>query len=189
MDQDKAIARWEAHLGSELVAKDVDATMSTMTPTPYVNHVPTMTGGMGAAELRRFYKHHFIPVHPPDFEIVPVSRTVGADTIVDELVARFTHSCRMDYFLPGVAPTHRRVELPLVVIAHFEGDLLAHEHIYWDQASVLVQVGLLERGDLPVTGAEAAQKVLEPGRPGNGLMFREWAESEPDRTFRPSAAE
>src|SRR6266404_6258105 len=108
------------------------------------------------------YKHHFIPVHPPDFEVAPVSRTVGADTIVDELVARFTHSCRMDYFLPGVAPTHRRVELPLVVIAHFEGDLLAHEHIYWDQASVLVQVGLLERGNLPITGVEATQKVLEP---------------------------
>jgi carboxymethylenebutenolidase len=181
MDKDRLIARWEAHLGSEMVDRDVDATMNTMTPTPYVNHVPTMTGGVGAAELRRFYKHHFIPVNPPDFEVVPVSRTVGADTLVDELVLRFTHSCRMNYFLPGVAPTNRRVEFPLVVIAHFEGDLLAHEHIYWDQASVLVQVGLLERGNLPITGVEATQKVLEPDRPSNGLMFREWAESEPDR--------
>jgi carboxymethylenebutenolidase len=76
MDKDRMIARWEAHLGSELVDRDVDATMNTMTPTPYVNHVPTMTGGVGAAELRRFYKHHFIPVHPADFEIAPVSRTV-----------------------------------------------------------------------------------------------------------------
>ena len=177
MDKDRMIARWEAHLGSELVDRDVDATMNTMTPTPYVNHVPTMTGGVGAAELRRFYKHRFIPVHPPDFKIAPVSRTVGADTIVDELVARFTHSCRMDYFLTGVAPTHRPVELPVVVIAHFEGDLLAHEHIYGDQASVLVQAGLLERGNLPITGIEATHKVLEPGRPSNGLMFREWAES------------
>ena len=181
MDKDRLIARWEAHLGSEMVDRNVDATMNTMTPTPYVNHVPTMTGGVGAAELRRFYKHHFIPVNPPDFEVVPVSRTVGADTLVDKLVVRFTHSCRMDYFLPGVAATHRRVEFPLVVIAHFEGDLLAHEHIYWDQASVLVQVGLLERGNLPITGVEATQKVLEPDRPSNGLMFREWAESEPDR--------
>src|SRR6267154_6719725 len=124
------------------------------------------------------YKHYFIPVHPPDFEVVPVSRTVGADTIVDELVARFTHSCRMDYFLPGVAPTHRRIEVPLVVIAHFRDGRLAHEHIYWDQASVLVQVGLLPVDGLPIAGSEVAQNVLDPKRPSNALMFREWAESE-----------
>jgi carboxymethylenebutenolidase len=139
MDKDKIIALWEQHLGAELFAKDVDATMATMTCDPYVNHVPTMTGGVGASELRRFYAHHFITRQPGDFEVVPVSRTVGEETLVDEMVARFTHSCRMDYFLPGVAPTHRKIEVPFVVIAHFRDGKLAHEHIYWDQASVLVQ--------------------------------------------------
>jgi carboxymethylenebutenolidase len=91
-------------------------------------------------------------------------------------------------FCPASRQQNRRVELPLVVIAHFEGDLLAHEHIYWDQASVLVQVGLLERGNLPITGVEATQKVLEPDRPSNGLMFREWAESEPDRASLTSSS-
>jgi carboxymethylenebutenolidase len=178
MDKDKIIALWEQHLGAELFAKDVDATMATMTDDPYVNHVPTMTGGVGAAELRRFYAHHFIPRQPDDFEVVAVSRTVGEDTLVDEMVARFTHSCRMDYFLPGVAPTHRKIDVPLVVIAHFRDGKLAHEHIYWDQASVLVQVGLLAIESLPIAGAEVAQKVLDPKQPSNALMFREWDESE-----------
>ncbi len=178
MDKIGLVARWDAHMGAELFAKDADATMATMTADPYVNHVPTMTGGVGAAELRRFYKYHFIPRQPDDLEIVPVSRTVGDDTVVEELVARFTHSCRMDYLLPGVAPTYRRIELPFVVIAHFQDDKLAHEHIYWDQASVLVQAGLLEPGHLPIAGADVAQKVLDPKRPSNRLMFREWMESE-----------
>jgi carboxymethylenebutenolidase len=181
MGKDKIIALWEQHLGAELFAKDIDATMATMTGDPYVNHVPTMTGGVGAAELRRFYAHHFISRQPNDFEVVPVSRTVGEETLIDEMVARFTHSCRMDYFLPGVAPTHRKIEVPLVVIAHFRDGRLAHEHIYWDQASVLVQVGLLPVEGLPIAGAEVAQKVLDPKQPSNALMFREWAESEERR--------
>jgi len=178
MNKEVLIAGWEAHLRSELVDKNVDATMKTMTSDPYVNHVPTMTGGVGAAQVRRFYKHHFISRQPQDFEIVPVSRTIGEDTIVDELVARFTHSCRMDFLLPGVAPTHRRVQVPIVVVAHFDGDKLAHEHIYWDQASVLVQVGLLNPENLPIAGAEIASKVLDHHLPSNALMLAEWAESE-----------
>jgi carboxymethylenebutenolidase len=178
MDKDRLIAIWEQHLGAELFAKDVDSTMATMTSDPYVNHVPTMTGGAGTNELRRFYAHHFISRQPADFEVVPVSRTVGENTLVDEMVARFTHSCRMDYFLPGIAPTHKKIELPLVVIAHFRDGKLAREHIYWDQASVLVQAGLLSAEGLPIAGAEVARKVLDPRQPSNALMSREWAESE-----------
>jgi carboxymethylenebutenolidase len=170
---------WEQHLGSELFAKDVDATMATMTDDPYVNHVPTLTGGVGAKELRRFYAHHFIPVQPGDMEVIPVSRTVGEDTLVEEMVITFTHSQRMDYFLPGIAATNRRIEVPAVVIARFRDGKLAHEHIYWDQASVLVQAGLLEVGNLPIAGVEVAQKVLDPTKPSNALMAAEWAESEP----------
>src|SRR3979411_1946215 len=162
MDKDKIIALWEQHLGAELFAKGVDATMATMTDDPYVNHVPTMTGGVGAAELRRFYAHHFISRQADDFEVVPVSRTVGEETLVDDMGARVTPCRTVDYFLPGVAPTHRKIEVPFVVIAHFRDGKLAHEHIYWDQASVLVQVGLLAVQSLPSAGAEVAQKVLDP---------------------------
>ena len=176
MNTANIIAIWERHLGSELFARDVDATMATMTDDPYVNHVPTMTGGVGARELRRFYARHFITVNPDDMEVVPISRTVGEDRLVEEMVIRFTHSRRIDYFLPGVAPTHRKLEVPGVVIAQFRDGKLAHEHIYWDQASVLVQAGPLEVGNLPIAGVEVA--VLDPKLPSNSLMSKEWAESE-----------
>jgi carboxymethylenebutenolidase len=77
--------------------------------------------------------------------------------------------------LPGVRPTGRRVEIPLVAIVKFEGDKLAHEHIYWDQASVLAQIGLLEPAELPVAGRATADKVRDKRLPSNGLMAA-WAE-------------
>jgi carboxymethylenebutenolidase len=178
MKKEEIISLWEQHLGAEMFAKDVEATMATMVDDPYVNHVPTLTGGVGAKDLRRFYAHHFITVQPNDMEIVPVSRTVGSDTLVDEMVIRFTHDRRMDYFLPGIAATHKRIEIAAVVIVHFRHGKIAHEHIYWDQASVLVQAGLLNANGLPVAGAESAHKILDPSLPSNRLMNREWAESE-----------
>jgi carboxymethylenebutenolidase len=144
-----------------------------MVAEPYVNHIPTMTGGVGFDKLRDFYANHFIGVNPPDFELVPVSRTVGETSVVDELVARFTHTTHIDWMLPGIEPTGRSVEIPIVAIVQFDGDKLVHEHIYWDQASVLVQLGLLESGPsggLPIAGAETAHKVLDPSLPSNTLM-------------------
>jgi carboxymethylenebutenolidase len=168
---------WEAHCRYEFETRNVDATMSTMVAEPYVNHIPTMTGGVGQEQLKRFYKYHFIGLNPADFELIPVSRTVGTDSLVDEFVMKFTHTTEIDWLLPGVPPTGRRVEVPVVGIVKFEGDKLVHEHIYWDQASVLVQVGLLDATGLPVAGVETAQKVLDKNRPSNELMSR-WAESE-----------
>ena len=109
---------------------------------------------------------------PPNTEIVPVSRTIGTDQLVDEMIVRFTHTVEMDWMLPGIPPTGRRVEIPLVVIIHFRDGKLAHEHIYWDQASVLVQLGLLSASTLPMAGAETARKVLDPGQPSNELIRR-----------------
>jgi carboxymethylenebutenolidase len=169
---------WEAHTTNEFVTRDADATMRTMVAEPYVNHVPVMTGGVGARDLARFYANHFIPKCPKDISMVPVSRTVGADRIVDEMVVSFTHDVEIDWMLPGVAPTGRFVEVPLVAIVGFRGDKLNHEHIYWDQASVLVQIGLLDREGLPVAGAETAKKLLDETLPSNGLM-RRWVESAP----------
>jgi carboxymethylenebutenolidase len=78
----------------------------------------------------------------------------------------------MDWMLPGLAPTGKRVEVPLVVIVRFREGKLAHEHIYWDQASVLVQLGLLDAAGLPVAGIESARKALDPSVPSNVLMGR-----------------
>jgi len=172
MDKDSLIARWQQHLDYEFATRDTEATLATMVEDAYVNHVPVLTGGVGKDQLREFYARRFIPQMPPDTAITLVSRTVGEDRIVDEMVFQFTHTIAMDWMLPGVAPTGRRVEVPLVAIVHFRDDKLAHEHIYWDQASVLVQLGLLDATRLPITGVESSRKVLDPKMPSNELMDR-----------------
>ncbi len=172
------VALWEEHCRCEFETRDVEATMATMVSQPYVNHVPTMTGGVGYEQLKRFYAHYFIPVNPPDFRLIPISRTVGSDTIVDEFIVCFTHTTEMHWLLPGIPPTGRAVEIPTVAIVKFEGDKVAHEHIYWDQASVLVQIGLLHPRGLPMAGEETARKLLDESLPSNGLMKR-WREKQP----------
>ncbi|MGF1624426.1 MAG: dienelactone hydrolase family protein [Alphaproteobacteria bacterium] len=171
-------ALWDKHCEYEFGTRDVDATMATMVAQPYVNHIPTMTGGVGYDLLHRFYKHHFIPKTPQDTQLVPISRTIGADRVVDEMLFCFTHDIEIDWMLPGVAPTGRYVEVPLVAIVCFRGDKLYNEHIYWDQASVLVQIGLLDAKLLPVAGVETARKLVDETLPSNTLMAR-WAESKP----------
>ena len=170
-DEDKLSSVWEKHVGAEFAHHSADEALTTMTADPYVLNVPLMVGGRGREGVRDFYANHFLSQLPPDMETVPVSRTVGQGRVVDELVLRFTHSIRMDWLLPGVPPTGKRVELPFVVIVQFEGDKLAHEHLYWDQASLLVQVGLLERS-LPVRCGEIAAQVLNPTQPMNELIRR-----------------
>ena len=162
---------WDQHLASEFAAKSADQALATMTAEPHVNVIPLMIGARGRIELHDFYANHFLSQIPPDMEMLPVSRTVGQDRVVDELIMRFTHSIRTDWILPGIPPTGKRVELPFVVIVQFEGYKLAHEHLYWDQASVLVQVGLLDRM-LPVRGGEIAAQVLNPTQPMNELIRR-----------------
>jgi carboxymethylenebutenolidase len=163
---------WDEHVRDEFVTRDTAATLDTMVPSAYVNHVPVMTGGVGHDQLREFYSRHFIPRMPPDTTITPVSRTIGTDRLVDEMVFHFTHTIEMDWMLPGIPPTGRKVQVPLVVVVHFRDGKLAHEHIYWDQASVLVQLGLIDPKILPVVGAESAAKVLDPKLPSNALMSR-----------------
>jgi carboxymethylenebutenolidase len=171
-------ALWEAHTTYEFGTRDVAATMRTMVADPYVNHIPVMTGGVGQRELARFYANHFIPKLPADTRLVPISRTVGADRVVDEMLFCFTHDVEIDFMLPGVPPTGRYVEVPTVAIVNFRGDKLYHEHIYWDQASVLVQIGLIDPKGLPVAGLETAKKLRDESEPSNTLMQR-WAESAP----------
>lgn len=152
---------WEEHCKHEFATRDVEATLDTMVDDAYVNHVPVLTGGVGKTELRQFYSRDFIPSMPPDTTLTPVSRTVGQDQLVDEMIFSFTHTQEMPWMLPGIAPTGKRVEIALVAIVKFRKGKLEHEHIYWDQASVLKQVGLLTDESLPVFGVETAGKLRE----------------------------
>jgi carboxymethylenebutenolidase len=172
-EQSAMVRIWEKHMAAEFKTKNVDDTMATMTSDPIVNHVPVMTGGVGYRDVRHFYSTYFIPCQPPDTDIVPVSRTVGKDRIVDELIHKFTHTIEMPWLLPGVKPTGRRVEAAVVVVVQFKEGKIAGEHIYWDQASVLAQIGLIDAGKLPATGIEASRKIIDASRePSNGLIKR-----------------
>ena len=161
---------FDAHVKHEFVDHDVDATMRTMVTEPYLLHVPTLTGGAGGTEVRRFYERHFVSKWPADTEVSQISRTVGMAQVVDELLLRFTHDVPMAFMLPGISPTGRRVELAVVVVMKFENGKIAHEHIYWDQAALLVQVGLLDPQTLPVVGVDQARTLLDRSLPLNRLI-------------------
>ena len=171
-DQENLVRLWEEHVRYEFETKNTDDTLATMVEGAYVNHVPVMTGGFGKEELRQFYSRRFIPKMPPDVEMIPVSRTVGNDQLVEEFVIKFTHTVEIDWMLPRIAPTGRRVEVALVVVVRFRDGKVAHEHIYWDQASVLAQLGLIDSARLPVAGVDSARKVLDPRLPANALILR-----------------
>lgn len=171
MDSDLG-AVFDAHVASEFVARDVDATMATMTDDPYVNHVPTLMGGVGREQVADFYRRHFVGQWPADTTITPVSRTQDGHRVVDEMVITFTHDVTMDAILPGIPPTGQRVQIPAVVVMGFDNGKVSYEHVYWDQASILAQIGLIDASALPVTGAEQAGKVLDKDRPANHLLVR-----------------
>jgi carboxymethylenebutenolidase len=152
-------AIFDAHIEKEFADQDVDATMKTMVPEPYVYCVPLMTGAFGGKGVRRFYSEHFINQIPEDATVTPISRTIGKDQVVDELIVSFTHDTQWDYILPGIPATGKRVELPHVLVMKFENGKVAHEHVWWDQASLLVQVGLLDPANLPVAGVEQARNL------------------------------
>jgi carboxymethylenebutenolidase len=143
-----------------------------MTAEPWVNHVPVITGGVGRAQVKHFYGTYFIPAQPDDTQIVHVSRTVGENRLVDEIIHKFTHTIEMPWLLPGVPPTGKHVELAVIVVVEFEDGKVAGERIYWDQASVLAQLGLIDRDKLPVWGAEVARKVVDVKQPTNRLIER-----------------
>jgi carboxymethylenebutenolidase len=162
---------FDAHTAAEFQTRDIEATMATMGGTPHVTHVPVMTGGHGANAVRSFYETWFIGHWPGDIKITLVSRTVGESQLVDELILSFTHDCEMPAILPGIKPTGRKVTVPTVVIVGFDRDnKITHEHIYWDQATMLVQLGLLDPSALPVTGAEQAARLLDSKLPSNTLI-------------------
>ena len=150
---------FDKHIEYEFENEDLDSTMTTMIKDPYLHHVPTLTGGVGYSEVYEFYKNHFIGKMPQDIKIKPISRTVGQDQVVDEVIISFTHDKEINYMLPGIALTGKYVEIPHVVIMKFIKGKIAHEHIYWDQASILVQLGLLDQKNLPITGIQQSKRI------------------------------
>lgn len=170
LSEAEMIKLWDLHTELEFATRDATQTVATMTPDNYVNHVPVMTGGLGQQAMIDFYGKHFIPKMPADAALRLLARTVGKDRLVDEFVFCFTHNIEMDWMLPGIKPTQRKVEIPMVAVVQFEGDKIASERIYWDQASVLVQIGALDKGSLPITGVEQALKYENRQLPSNELM-------------------
>ena len=162
---------WEAHMAAEFEKKDADAAIATMTDHPILIHVPVNTGATGKAELRKFYKEIFLPQLPLDAELQLLSRSVGQNRVIDEFILRFTHTSRMDWFAPGIEATGRRLVVPHVGIIAFENGKISSEHIYWDQATVLKQLGLLNE-TLPATGASQCDRLLNANAPANELIDR-----------------
>ena len=150
----------DKHIAAEMRG-DMETTMSTMTGEPHLLNVPNMIGGDGYEGVKKFYSNHLVgKFFPPDVKFDTISVTIGRTRIVEEIVISFTHTVEIEWMIPNIAPTNRRVEVAFVVVAGIENLKLTHAHVYWDQASVLVQLGLLDPTGLPVTGAESARKLL-----------------------------
>jgi len=165
------IAVWEAHTAAEFEQKDADAVIATMTDHPVLIHVPVGTGATGKAELRKFYAEIFIPQVPPDAALQLLTRSVGQNRIIDEFILHFTHTVRMDWLAPGIEPTGCRLAVPHVAVIAFEDGKISSEHIYWDHATVLAQMGLLN-DKLPVIGTAQSDRLLDPDAPVNQLIRR-----------------
>ncbi|HEY8215857.1 MAG TPA: nuclear transport factor 2 family protein [Acidimicrobiia bacterium] len=167
------VAAWEAHVAAEFEQKDAHAAVQTMADDAVLVHVPVATGGRGRAAIERFYADVFVPSWPDDTTIAPGSRTVGDDQVVDELLVSGTHDRPMPFWLPGVEPTGRRFSLLLVAVVGFRDGLIASEHIYWDQASLLVQLGLLPDAEsLPVLGVAQTRAYTDRTYALNELIER-----------------
>ncbi|GKU07900.1 carboxymethylenebutenolidase [Fusarium langsethiae] len=182
-------AIWDEHTYYEFSDRSVEHTMSTMVDQPYVNHVPTLTGGIGRTSLSKFYRDNFIFQNSDDTELELISRTIGIDRVIDEFLYKFTHNKVIDWLLPGVPPTHKKMEVPFTAVVNIRGDRLYHEHIAWDQGTVLAQLGLMPQylpfpypveGQkegakyeyrVPVTGIDTALKMRDRNAVASNEMF------------------
>ena len=172
------VSLFAEHVHHEFTTKDVDATMATMIEEPYVNHVPTLAGGVGHDMLKRFYKYHFVDQNAGGRDRTRISYTMGPNRVVLETYTKFRHDSVIDRYFPGIEPTGKEVEIATVIIVKFRGDQVCHEHLYWDQGSALKQIGVLDAGNLPLAGPEAARKVLDETLPSNIFMGEAWETSE-----------
>ena len=154
------LATWQQHTHAEFVLKDADAALATMTENPYVFLISSGTARVGRAAVHEFYSNHFLSNLPADLELTSLSQTFGDNRIAEEMAVRFTHSIDMDWLLPGLRPTHRRAEFVLAAIIEFEAGKVAHEHLYWDQATLLSQMGVLDH-PMAAAGVGSAAQLLK----------------------------
>jgi len=159
MNRDQMVELWEQHTAYEFELRDADLAVSTMVDDASVMHLPTMSGGVGKENLRHYYADVFIPGIPADTTTEPIARSVGDSLLVDEFIIRMTHDQDVPFLLPGVAPTGITVQVPTVVIVKFRGDLMESERLYWDQAAVLSQLGLIDPS-LPFADATEITRFL-----------------------------
>jgi carboxymethylenebutenolidase len=143
MKPEDNVRLWLDHLQGEFTSRNVEESLATMVEDASVCHVPTGSGGAGKSVLRRFYRDEFIPSIPEDWGITLSKRLVTENHIAEEAKLRFHHTRQMDWFLPGIAPTAKLIEIEIVIFVDFRDGLMAAERIYWDQASVLRQIGML----------------------------------------------
>ncbi|KAL4778985.1 hypothetical protein BJX76DRAFT_365689 [Aspergillus varians] len=132
-----------------------------------VNCLPSGAGGSSPPEIASFYSSQFVPSGPPSQHIRLLSRTTGVDRVVDELMLTFEHTEEIPWLLPGVPPTGRSVRIPLVMTVSFMAGKIARHNIYWDQASALVQIGLLDPTLIP-----SGFKATGPNREGRDVIDR-----------------
>ena len=158
-DQQTMLATWQQHTYAEFVLKDADAALATMTENPYVLFIASGVVRVGRAAVREYYANKFLPNIPPDLEVTTLSQTFGDDRIVEEMAVRFTHTIDMDWVLPGVRPTGRKAEFIIAAFIQFAGGKIAHEHIYWDHATALSQLGVLDH-PLAMGGMRSAAELL-----------------------------
>jgi carboxymethylenebutenolidase len=163
-------AVFDAHMAAEFELQDADKAMDTMTDAPSLTHVPVITGARGKNDLHDFYRDHFVGKWPSDLSVERISRTTSENMLIDEFIVRFTHDIVIDPILPGLAPTGRRVELPYVAVVGFEKGRIAFERIYWDQGSMLVQLGVLDADRLPLVGSQQAEAIRNEDYPRNELI-------------------
>jgi carboxymethylenebutenolidase len=159
-DQQAVLAAWQQHTYAEFVLKDADAALATMTESPYVFLIASAVARVGRAAVHEFYANKFLPKIPPDLEIISLSQTIGNDRMVEEMLIRFTHSIDMDWLLPGLQPTGRRAEFIVAALIQIEDGKVAHEHLYWDHATVLSQLGVLDH-PMAAGGVNSAGQLLK----------------------------
>ncbi|KAJ4351618.1 uncharacterized protein N0V89_006961 [Didymosphaeria variabile] len=159
---------WDEHTYYEFADRSVEHTMSTMVQEPYIGALIgiQLTGGVGREPLTNFYAHNFIFNNSADTNLELISRSIAIDRIIDEFIFTFTHDRELDWLVPGIPPTNLKVEVPFCAVVNIRGDRLYHEHISWDQGTVLRQLGLLPEylpfpHPLPDGKAPAPGKRLE----------------------------
>jgi carboxymethylenebutenolidase len=167
VSSDRIRTVWAEHCRCEFELRDVRATLDTMTDDPHLLNVPTGRGGQGRADVERFYTDEFIGTFPDDVQVQSLGLAVGSSRIAEEVVMTFTHDRLMPWILDGIEPTGRQVRIPQLAVVGFRDDLVAFEHIWWDQASVLAQVGVFDPVGLPVVGSEQAQALADLGDRGD----------------------